>query len=91
MAKRPCSGCKLDELLVFCAPSQPEVLSSLLRRWGVPLTTLGVQDLLIPDRIITDAQGRKLNFQREILQQGPVLISFIFTRCQKSCPLIAKV
>lgn len=48
------------------------------------------QDSLITDRTITDAQGQQLNFQRDILQKGPVLVGFTFTRCQKSCPLIAK-
>src|SRR5216684_204341 len=53
--------------------------------------TLGqTRDAEIPDRTVTDVQGQQLNFRRDIIQHGPVLVSFIFTRCRKSCPLIAR-
>ncbi|WP_394830099.1 DUF1929 domain-containing protein [Pendulispora rubella] len=56
-----------------------------------PDTTVAVGTAArIPDRVVVDAHGRAVHFRDEVLREGPVLVGFTFTRCEKSCPLLAK-
>jgi hypothetical protein len=43
-------------------------------------------DMLIPDRAVINAEGKQLSFEHDVLELGPVLVGFIFTRCERNCP-----
>jgi protein SCO1/2 len=42
----------------------------------------------IPDVRLTDQNGRQVQFTSDVLRQGPALISFIYTSCTTTCPLV---
>jgi hypothetical protein len=41
------------------------------------------------DETFVDTQGRTGSLRKDVFNQGPALIGFIFTHCQKTCPLLA--
>ncbi|RLJ70837.1 protein SCO1/2 [Hydrogenivirga caldilitoris] len=43
----------------------------------------------VPNVILTDSKGKRLSL-RELSEGKPVLLSFIYTRCTSSCPLIVQ-
>lgn len=42
------------------------------------------------DTEVIDQNGRKLRFYSDVLRERVVLISFIFTNCEYSCPMLAQ-
>jgi protein SCO1 len=42
----------------------------------------------IPDVQLTDQNGHQVRFASGVLRQRPALISFIYTRCTTTCPLV---
>jgi protein SCO1/2 len=42
----------------------------------------------VPDVRLTDQSGRQVRFSSDVLRQRPALISFIYTRCTTTCPLV---
>jgi len=42
----------------------------------------------IPDVRLTDESGHQVRFASDVLRQRPALISFIYTRCTTTCPLV---
>jgi protein SCO1/2 len=42
----------------------------------------------IPDVFLTDQSGHQVRFATDVLRQRPALISFIYTRCTTTCPLV---
>jgi protein SCO1 len=46
------------------------------------------QRLDIPDMRITDQDGRRVRFLTDVLRRRPAVISFIFTGCSSTCPLV---
>jgi protein SCO1 len=42
----------------------------------------------IPDVILTDQDGHQIRFLSDVLQKRAALISFIYTSCKTTCPLV---
>jgi len=42
----------------------------------------------IPDVSLTDQSGHQVRFSTDLLRRRPALISFIYTRCTTTCPLV---
>ncbi|MBR0848848.1 SCO family protein [Bradyrhizobium diazoefficiens] len=42
----------------------------------------------IPDLSLTDQDGHQVRFLTDVLRQRPAIISFIYTRCTTTCPLV---
>jgi protein SCO1/2 len=42
----------------------------------------------IPDVSLTDQTGRQVHFVSDILQQHAAVVSFIYTSCETTCPLV---
>ena len=42
----------------------------------------------IPDANLTDQSGHQVRFATDVLRRRPALISFIYTRCTTTCPLV---
>lgn len=76
MMKRPSLALAVFVLVALSLPAQ--------KREESP------QNSLMLEHAVIDAKGRQMDFGRDVLRQGPLLVGFIFTRCQKSCPLIAE-
>jgi len=47
-----------------------------------------VPGLRIPDVRLTDQTGRQVHFLSDVLRQRTALISFIYTSCETTCPLV---
>jgi protein SCO1/2 len=52
------------------------------------VNTLQIRARPIPDVLLTDQSGRQVHFASDVLRQRPALISFIYTRCTTTCPLV---
>jgi protein SCO1/2 len=50
--------------------------------------TLQIRARPIPDVRLTDQSGHQVRFSSDVLRQRPALISFIYTRCTTTCPLV---
>ena len=50
--------------------------------------TLQIRARPIPDVRLTDQSGHQVRFASDVLRQRPALISFIYTRCTTTCPLV---
>jgi protein SCO1/2 len=50
--------------------------------------TLQIRARPIPDVRLTDQGGHQVRFASDVLRQRPALISFIYTRCTTTCPLV---
>src|SRR5882672_12144965 len=50
--------------------------------------TLQISARPIPDVRLSDESGHQVRFASEVLRQRPALISFIYTRCTTTCPLV---
>jgi protein SCO1/2 len=50
--------------------------------------TLQIRARPIPDVRLTDQNGHQVRFASDVLRQRPALISFIYTRCTTTCPLV---
>jgi protein SCO1 len=50
--------------------------------------TLQIRARPIPDVRLTDQDGRQVRFSSDVLRHRPALISFIYTRCTTTCPLV---
>jgi protein SCO1 len=50
--------------------------------------TLQISARPIPDVRLTDESGHEVRFASDVLRQRPALISFIYTRCTTTCPLV---
>jgi cytochrome oxidase Cu insertion factor (SCO1/SenC/PrrC family) len=49
-------------------------------------TTIAPSSLKIPDTVVYDQHGRKLNFYTDLVRGRTVAINFIFTTCTTICP-----
>lgn len=47
-----------------------------------------IQGRRIPDVRLTDQNGRQMRFLSDVLRQRTAVISFIYTSCQSTCPLV---
>jgi protein SCO1 len=52
------------------------------------ISTEQVRLRAIPDIRLTDQNGRQVRFASDVLGQRPALISFIYTSCTTTCPLV---
>jgi protein SCO1 len=52
------------------------------------IRTEQIQGRRIPDVLMTDQDGRAVRFLSDVLQQRTAVISFIYTSCRTTCPLI---
>src|SRR5262249_24464715 len=50
--------------------------------------TLQIRARPIPDVRLTDESVHEVRFASDVLRQRPALISFIYTRCTTTCPLV---
>jgi protein SCO1/2 len=50
--------------------------------------TLQISSRPIPDVRLTNESGHEVRFASDVLRQRPALISFIYTRCTTTCPLV---
>ena len=42
----------------------------------------------VPDVLVSDQNGNKVHFYSDLLKDKTVIISFIFTSCKDTCPLV---
>jgi protein SCO1/2 len=52
------------------------------------VNTLQIRARPIPDVSLTDQSGHQVRFSTDVLRQRPAIISFIYTRCTTTCPLV---
>jgi len=52
-----------------------------------PSKTLPVERLPAYDARVVDQAGKALQFRRDVLGNGPVVITFVYTRCTTICPV----
>jgi protein SCO1/2 len=52
------------------------------------VNTLQIRARPIPDVRLTDQSGHQVRFASDVLRQRPALISFVYTRCTTTCPLV---
>jgi protein SCO1 len=55
---------------------------------GPQAGTERAQRLNIPDAPVTDQDGRRVRFLSDVVRQRPAVVSFIFTGCSSTCPLV---
>ncbi len=53
-----------------------------------PIGTEQVQGRQIPDVRLTDQNGHQVRFRSDVLRQRMAVISFIYTSCTTTCPLV---
>src|SRR5437588_9180890 len=58
------------------------------RQMAAEISTEQVRLRAIPDIRLTDQNGRQVRFASDVLGQRPALISFIYTICTTTCPLV---
>ncbi|MCA1565329.1 MAG: SCO family protein [Acidobacteria bacterium] len=65
------------------APSEPSTTAGTA---ATATTTIAPNTLKIPDTVVYNQHGRKLNFYTDLVRGKTVAINFVFTTCTTICP-----
>jgi protein SCO1/2 len=67
-------------------PAEPAVHPAAL---GEPSYVRSEHRYQIPDAILTDAYGKSISLAQELEADEPVMLNFVYTRCNTSCPAMS--
>lgn len=54
-----------------------------------PAYQASTADYLVPDVMLTDANGARINLKQFLQNDGPVLLQFVFASCSTICPILS--